>query len=110
MSSIINQDELNKLMENGTLVVLKFSAVWCGPCKNMAKVIEEVAPQYPDVTFAECDIEDADQNFVKSFGVRNIPYTVFMRNGEILDKNVGLMKKSALKDRIDKVTGGKRDE
>ena len=87
--------------KNGSLpLVIDFWATWCGPCRMVAPIIEELANEYEGkVTIGKCDVEDAD-DIAAEFGIRNIPTIVFMKDGKILDKIVGAASKSKIEEKI----------
>ena len=87
--------------KNGELpLVIDFWATWCGPCRMVAPIIEELANEYEGkVTIGKCDVEDAD-DIAAEFGIRNIPTIVFMKDGKILDKIVGAASKSKIEEKI----------
>ena len=87
--------------KNGCLpLVIDFWATWCGPCRMVAPIIEELANEYDGkVTVGKCDVEEAD-DIAAEFGIRNIPTIVFMKDGKILDKIVGAASKSKIEEKI----------
>ena len=87
--------------KNGNLpLVIDFWATWCGPCRMVAPIIEELANEYDGkVTVGKCDVEEAD-DIAAEFGIRNIPTIVFMKDGKILDKIVGAASKSKIDEKI----------
>ena len=87
--------------KNGNLpLVIDFWATWCGPCRMVAPIIEELANEYDGkVTVGKCDVEEAD-DIAAEFGIRNIPTIVFMKDGKILDKIVGAASKSKIEEKI----------
>ena len=87
--------------KNGSLpLVIDFWATWCGPCRMVAPIIEELANEYDGkVTVGKCDVEEAD-DIAAEFGIRNIPTIVFMKDGKILDNIVGAASKSKIEEKI----------
>ena len=88
-------------LKNGELpLVIDFWATWCGPCRMVAPIVEELAKEYDgQVTIGKCDVEEADE-IAAEFGIRNIPTIVFMKDGKILDKIVGAASKSKIEEKI----------
>ena len=77
-------------------VVIDFWAEWCGPCRMVTPLIEEMATEFEGKAIvAKCDVEVADEIALK-FRVRNIPTIVFIKNGEVVDKQVGACSKDVL--------------
>lgn len=78
----------NEVMETEKVVVIDFWATWCGPCKMMAPVVEEVAKDYPDVKVCKVNV-DEEPELSKAFKIVSIPTIVVIKNGEIIDSVVG---------------------
>lgn len=70
------------------LEVLDFSAEWCGPCKKLSPIIEELALEYNDVAIKKIDV-DANRDLAQEHNIRSIPTILFIKDGEILHKHVG---------------------
>lgn len=81
-------------------VVIDFSATWCGPCKKVGPIIDELAEEYAGkVNIGACDVDEND-DLTSKYGVRNIPTILFIKNGEVVDKQVGAAPKSVLEEKI----------
>lgn len=78
----------NEVMETEKVVVIDFWATWCGPCKMMAPVVEEVAKDYPDVKVCKVNV-DEEPELSNVFKIVSIPTIVVIKNGEIIDSVVG---------------------
>ena len=103
MALNIKDDNFEAIVAEGKPVVLDFWATWCGPCKMIAPFIEELAEEYKDtVNIGKCDVDENDE-LPGQFGVRNIPTVLFIKNGEVVDKQVGATTKAALKEKIEAV-------
>ncbi len=101
MALAIDQSNFDSLMQGDKLVVIDFWAQWCGPCRALGPIIEEVAEEYKDrAIIGKCDT-DENNDIAIQFGVRNIPMLVFVKNGEVKDVHVGLIKKNELTQKID---------
>ena len=81
---IINTEEFNELIKNGT-VVIDFFVDWCGPCKMLSPVIEEVSGEYTDIEFAKVNVDD-NMDLAEKFGIMSIPQVYMFRNGEVVNK------------------------
>jgi thioredoxin 1 len=101
MAFKVTNENFEALLAEGKPVVVDFWAEWCGPCKKIGPIVEELAVEYEDkVTVAKCDVEDADE-IAAQYGIRNIPTILFIKNGEILDKQVGATDKATLATKIE---------
>lgn len=78
----------NEVMETEKVVVIDFWATWCGPCRMMAPVVEEVAKDYPDVKVCKVNV-DEEPELSNAFKIVSIPTIVVIKNGEIIDSVVG---------------------
>lgn len=96
----ITDQNFEEIVAQGKPIVLDFYATWCGPCKKIAPYIEELAEQYADqVNVGKCDVDENNELAVR-FGVRNIPTVLFIKDGQVKDKNVGAAPKSTLEDKL----------
>ena len=103
MALAITNENFQEVIGSEQPVVIDFWAEWCGPCRMIAPIIDELASEYEGrVLVAKCDVEECEEAVAK-FGVRNIPTVVFVKGGEVVDKNVGAASKDALKAKIEKL-------
>ena len=103
MALAITKENFQEVLSSELPVVIDFWAEWCGPCRMIAPIIDELATEYDGrVVIAKCDVEECEDAVAK-FGVRNIPTVVFVKGGEVVDKNVGAASKEALKAKIEKL-------
>ena len=103
MALAINKTNFEEVMASGKPVVIDFWAEWCGPCRMIAPIVDELATEFGDrVVIGKCDVEENDDITLK-YGVRNIPTIIFLKNGELVDKQVGACSKDALKEKIEKL-------
>ena len=88
-------------LKNGELpLVVDFWATWCGPCRMIAPIIEELAKEYDgNINVGKCDVEECD-DIAAEFGIRNIPTILFFKGGEIVDKMVGAASKSKIEEKF----------
>ena len=88
-------------LKNGELpLVVDFWATWCGPCRQIAPVVSELAEAYDGkIVVGKCDVEEADE-IAAQFGIRNIPTILFIKNGEVVDKLVGAAPKAKIEDKF----------
>lgn len=82
-------------------VMIDFWAEWCGPCKTIAPVVDELSSDYEGkAVIAKVDVDNNPQIAAK-FGIRNIPTILFLKNGEVVDKSVGAVSKDVLQQKLD---------
>lgn len=87
-------------IESGKVVVIDFWATWCGPCVKLGPVVEELAEKYGDrAVIGKINI-DEESDIVSNFRIRSVPTVLFFKNGEVVDRSVGLVKLSGLEDRL----------
>lgn len=88
-------------VQSGKPIVVDFWAEWCGPCRMVTPIIEELANDYAgQVLIGKMNV-DENPNTPTEFMVRNIPTILFIKNGQIVDKHVGAASKAVLKDKVD---------
>lgn len=81
-------------------VVVDFWAVWCGPCKVIAPIIDQLAAEYDGkVTFAKLDVDENPETAIK-YGVRSIPTVIFFKNGAEADKVIGAQQKPVFTQKV----------
>ena len=82
------------------LTVVKYFANWCGPCKVLTPIMEDVIKNYPDINAGEVNI-DTNMALAQKDGIRGVPTVVFYKNGKLLDKIVGLAQAQNYQAKID---------
>lgn len=96
----LTADNFDKTIESHDLLVIDFWAQWCGPCKVFGKIMEDVAKEYADVTFASVNIEN-EKALAEEFAVRSIPFVMIIRNRAVVYAESGLLSASALRELVD---------
>lgn len=96
----ITDSNYKELIESGKPVVIDFWATWCGPCRMVGPIIEELAATYGDqAVIGKCDV-DNNTDVTADYGIRNIPTVIFFKDGKQVDKQVGSASKSVFEEKL----------
>lgn len=94
------QSNFDELIGSAGVAMVDFGAEWCGPCRAMAPVIDELAEKYQgQATVATCDVEENNDIAVR-FSIRNVPTLLFFKNGEMVDRQVGAIARDVLEKKL----------
>lgn len=96
-TKILIGTEFESLINENELVFIDFWAEWCAPCKQFAKVYEQVSDQFTSITFAKVNIEE-QQELADLFEIRSIPHLMVFKEGIIIYSDAGSMPESTLKE------------
>ena len=101
MALQITDANFEELLGTGKPMVLDFWAEWCGPCRMVSPIIDELAQEYEGrVTIGKMNVDENDE-VVGRFGIRNIPTVIFFKNGEMVDEIVGATSKDKFKEKVE---------
>ena len=101
MEVTITKENFASLKAGNLPLVVDFWATWCGPCRMVAPIIDELAKQYDGkIVVGKCDVED-NEELAAEFGIRNIPTILFTKNGEIVDKLIGAQSKAKFEEKFE---------
>ena len=105
MAVNVTNDNAKEFMATELPIVLDFSATWCGPCKQLAPIIDELSKEYDGrIAVGKCDIEEAD-DLTAEYGIRNVPTEIFIKNGQVVDKFVGSKSKGDVQAKFEALLG-----
>ena len=93
--NINNNNFLSEVMSSEKKVLLDFWAPWCGPCRMVVPLVEEIAKERPDIKVGKINV-DENPELAKHFGVFSIPTLVVMENGKIVRQEQGARSKKAI--------------
>lgn len=91
------------VLNSGQPAMIDFWAEWCGPCRMLTPVVKELSTEYEGrVVVGKVDV-DSNPGISMKYGIRNIPTLLFFKNGEVVDKQVGVVPKGALVNKIEAI-------
>ena len=100
MAIIATNTSFDGLLESEKLIIVDFWATWCGPCRMLSPLLDEVEEEMSDkITVVKVNVDDADEIAMR-YRIMSIPTLLFFKNGQVVDKTVGAMPKSTLVDKI----------
>ena len=95
----LNDNNFDEFISDGISLV-DIYAPWCGPCKIISPIIDELSSEYKDVKFGKLNTDDNSET-VSKLSVRNIPTILIYKDGQVVERTVGMKSKNQLKDLID---------
>ncbi|AVQ22662.1 thioredoxin [Fusobacterium nucleatum subsp. nucleatum ATCC 23726] len=84
------------LKASGVVVVVDFGANWCGPCKSLVPILDEIVEEDPSKKIVKVDIDEQEE-LAAQYKIMSVPTLLVFRNGEIIDKSIGLIQKHEVK-------------
>lgn len=92
-----------EVLNNEKVTLIDFWAEWCGPCRAISPIVEELAKEYDGKALVGKVNVDENPEITVKYGIRNIPTILFIKKGEIVDKQVGAVPKSTLEEKLKKL-------
>jgi thioredoxin 1 len=89
MIQIENKEHLEQILSENSAVVMDFYADWCGPCKQLLPILEQVSQDQKDVVFCKINV-DENEDLARSYGVRSIPSLKYVKNGDVVKTTLGV--------------------
>ena len=100
MAKVATNTNFTGLLQDSKLVIVDFWAVWCGPCRMLSPILDEVEEEMEDqITVVKVNVDAADE-IAAQYRIMSIPTLLFFKNGQVVDKTVGAMPKPALVEKI----------
>lgn len=103
MALEVNKDNFDEIVNGDKPVMLDFWAEWCGPCRMVGPIVDELATEYEGKAIIGKVNVDNEQELAAKFGVRSIPTILFVKGGEVVEKSVGAVPKTQLEDILARV-------
>lgn len=101
MAKVVTNANFADIISAGEPVMVDFWATWCGPCRAISPIVDEIATEYEGrATVAKCNVDDCDE-VAANCGIRSIPTLLFYKNGELVDRIVGAAPKSAITEKLE---------
>ena len=100
MPKVATNTTFSELINDSKLVIVDFWATWCGPCRMISPILDELEEEMADqITVVKVNVDDADE-IAAQYRIMSIPTLLFIKNGQIVDKTVGAMPKPVLAQKI----------
>lgn len=98
---ITSENFKSEVLESSQKVLIDFYADWCGPCKMMGPVVEEIAEEHSDVKVVKIDVDNAEDIAIK-YQIMSIPTLVVVKDGQEVNRSIGLKSKEKIEELIEK--------
>lgn len=103
MYKVITDNNIAEILADSKPVLIDFWATWCGPCRALSPTIEEIANEYDGkVTVAKCNVDDS-QAVAGQYRIMSIPTLLYFKDGQIVDRTIGLVSKDDIVARLEKL-------
>ena len=95
----VTKDNFKEVVENNKVILVDFYATWCGPCRMLGPVLEEISNEKNDVVIGKINVDDS-RELANKFGIRSIPTMIVFKNGSEVDRMIGFFKKEDILARL----------
>ncbi len=95
MYIVKNEEDFDQILKDNEAVFVDFYADWCGPCKMVSPIVEELAEEKTDVKFIKVNVDDVPE-VAERFGIMSIPTLIYFRNGEVAGQTLGFQPKESI--------------
>lgn len=103
MAKVATNDNFNEILSGSLPVLVDFWATWCGPCRALSPIVDEIAGEYEGkVEVVKCNVDDADQ-IAMQYRIMSIPSLLYFKDGNLVDRTVGLVDKEDIVARLAKL-------
>ena len=101
MAKVVTDATFAEILNTDQPVMVDFWATWCGPCKAISPIVDELSNEYEGkAVIAKCNVDECD-DVPMQFGIRSIPTLLFFKNGELVDRHVGAATKAAIAEKLE---------
>ena len=101
MAKVVTDANFAEILNTDQPVMVDFRATWCGPCKAISPIVDELSNEYEGkAVIAKCNVDECD-DVPMQFGIRSIPTLLFFKNGELVDRHVGAATKAAIAEKLE---------
>ena len=101
MAKVVTDANFAEILNTDQPVMVDFWATWCGPCKAISPIVDELSNEYEGkAVIGKCNVDECD-DVPMQFGIRSIPTLLFFKNGELVDRHVGAATKAAIAEKLE---------
>ena len=99
---IVNTEQLNKIIEDSEILLVDMYAEWCGPCKMLSPILEDISKKYTTIKVVKIDV-DKNSDAAKNYNVKSVPTVLFFYNGKLRQSLVGFQPKARFEALLDPI-------